>query len=99
MATKTLVTIKRNDPVRAAVASCETYHDSKGHAFRVVSEALAGHGYLLSKYCDTHLLDFHGRDGRMVLEICKDGRLCASDVVFSWYTMCTGRIELTCYIS
>lgn len=99
MATITLLPIKLRDPVRMAIAALPVYHEDPSKALCVVVGVLATNGYSLVCGNGSQLLNFNGREGRMVLEICKDGRCCADDLVFSWHTQCTGRVELTIYIS
>ena len=95
----TLVNIPLRDKVRSAITNLPVYHNTKDCAFRAICEVLAKHGYSMSWQTMASILNIHDRDGRRVIELYKDGDDCASDLVFSWYTQCTGRVELTTYIS
>lgn len=97
MTVATLVRVKRNDPIRAAVATLPTYHDCLDNAFCAVSKALSAHGYFITGIADWY--DFATDSGSQNLAISKDGIECDNVVVFSWYTMHSGRTELTAYVS
>ncbi len=97
MTIATLVRIKRNDPVRSAVVDLPSYFECTGLAFSAVCDALSAHNYYMTGLGDW--FDFAKDSGTMNLEISQDNVDCDNYVVFSWYTMESGRTELTVYIS
>jgi hypothetical protein len=97
MTVATLVRIKRNDPVRAAVVDLPIYYDCLDNAFCAVSKVMTAHGYFITGISDWY--DFAVDSGSQNLVVSKDGVECDNYVVFSWYTMESGRTELTVYVS
>ncbi len=103
--------ITAKHPVRAAVADISTYQDYKQDAANAVYDACKEHDIeVVGSIYD----DYSQDAGRVTLRlrpvfnacvVC-DGCAAKSEtnyydnvVVFSWYTMPSGRIEVTAYIS
>jgi hypothetical protein len=104
--------ITARHPVRNAVAGIATYHDSKGEALDAVIAACADHS--IDVVIPDHGFDYAGPAGSnnfrlrpangawVTCNCCAekaDSNLYGNVVVFSWYTMESGRIELTTYVS
>jgi len=100
--------ITAKHPVRAALAALDNYHDSKGCAARAVDEVFEAHDLCVD------WPPLNGPDGYVTCPIrpAETGQVvcdhCARKlankvydncVVFAWYTMPSGRTELTVYIS
>ena len=105
-----MITLKH--PVRAAVADLPVYYNSIGCALHAVHAACADHG--IDADPEFGNTDFAGPKGRVNLRLkpandeCVVCDRCAEKiddayygnvVVFVWYTMPSGRIELTTYVS
>ena len=79
------------------MANLPVYHDCLDNAFCAVCEAMTAHGYFITGIADWY--DFAVDSGSQNLCVSRDGVECDNYVVFSWYTMESGRVELTAYIS
>jgi len=93
------MTIKRNHPARNEVAGLPNYHDSKGAAVQAVDAVLNGYGWRLDY---TQTMDLHGDEGRREITIYDNVDEPTEEigcVILYWYTMQSGRIELTVYIA
>lgn len=104
--------ITAKHPVRNAVAGIPTYYDSIGSAMDHVCKACNEHSIDVLFPADGS--DFTASEGRVTFPLSPaDGAWiicnhCAEKseknvfgnvVVFSWYTMESGRVELTAYVS
>ena len=103
--------ITAKHPVRAAIAGLDNYFDYKNDAANAVYAACAEHGI---EVVDSIRNDYSHDEGRVLLRLRPVNGACVvceccqaksdSDyydnfVVFAWYTMPSGRIELTAYVS
>jgi hypothetical protein len=104
----TIMRITSKHPVRAAVADIATYHSCKGAAVFEVCLALSEFDI------EPTFPDLNGPEGyvtcalrpaypgRVVCDCCAD-KLDKAEydnvLVFAWYTLSSGRVELTAYIS
>jgi len=103
-----MLTIAANHPVRNAVASLDTYHDSKGDLLRVVCDAYEAHGIDvktggLDGDAGCALFELRPmQTAHVVCESCAaqhDKKAFVNCAVVYWHTMPSGRIELTSYVS
>lgn len=95
------MTIATKSRIRSDVAALSTgrlagYYDDKGHFVCALSYCLADYGYKLD--C-AELWDMVGDEGRVNLPIYSSIGEADFWAVCSWYTMPSGRIEFTVYLS
>jgi hypothetical protein len=103
-----MLTITAKHPVRLAVVGLPLYYDSKGDLLHAIRDVFAAHNIEV----ESAALD--GDEGHVTLElrpvqtahvVCEccaathDRKAFANCVVVFWYTMQSGRIELTSYVS
>jgi len=108
---ETIETIKARNPVREAFAGCSTgsvrvrsrndriyagYYDSKGHAVNTFDDELQTFDLCLDR---DDLMDFHGNEGRKVVEVHNGFDRCVGRAVFSWHRMESGRWEFIGYLA
>jgi len=102
MTTKRKLRVVANAPVRKAVAGVDTYHDDKESAIEAVCAACYDCGFateptdLIGDDGYTTWRLFHDPNGRGVINECEPLDNC---IAIAWYTMPSGRIELTVYVS
>jgi len=100
--------ITSKHPVRAAIGNLPTYHEDKSALLGAVSGVLKAHDILM----DAVSLDgddgfvtiplYPVATGHVICDCCAkriDNAEFENGVAISWYTMPSGRVELTCYIS
>jgi hypothetical protein len=103
-----MLMIGAQHPVREAVASLATYHNSKSDLLCAVRDAYADHNIELG---DVNLLGDDGyatvelrpaQTAHIVCDCCEAEharKAFNNHAVISWYTMQSGRVELTTYVS
>jgi hypothetical protein len=96
------MTITRKNPVRRAFSECSTgndhgrYYKTKGHAVRAFNAILEGFDCCLDP---NDLDDFHGDEGRKVVDVYDDYQCASAKAVISWYRMPSGRYEFVGYLA
>lgn len=99
---ETIETIKVRHPVREAFSGRSTgndqgcYYSSKGHAVNAFDAELQTFDLCLDR---DDLMDFHGNEGRKVVEVHNEFDRCVGRAVFSWYRMPSGRWEFIGYLA
>ena len=100
--------ITQKNPVRAAITGLDTYYSSKGSAAKAAYDVMEAHGISVD------FPSLEGDEGHVtcplrqsipgsaVCAVC-DARMADDEyenvLVFAWYTLCSGRVELTTYVS
>ena len=95
-------TIRSAHVVREAFSNCSTgnagglYYDTKGHAVNTFDAELHAFDLCLDR---DDLDDFHGNEGRKVIEVHNEFGSCVGLAVLSWYRTETGRYEFIGYLA
>jgi hypothetical protein len=94
-------TIRANHLVRAKFAEQSTcdgasYYPTKGHAVRAFDGMLQAFDLCLDR---NDLDDFHGDEGRKVIDVHNENHVCVGRAVLSWYRMPSGRYEFNGYLA
>jgi len=98
----TIETIKAKHAVRTDFAVCSTgsdrgyYYSTKGHAVNAFDGVLAGYELCLDR---DDLMDFHGDEGRKVIDVHNEFKRTVGRAVLSWYRMPSGRYEFVGYLA
>jgi len=99
---ETIMSIKRNHPVRRAFCSRSTgndrgtYYSTKGAAIDAFDAELQAFDLCL----DTEdMSDFLGNEGRKNINVCDEHGNCVGLAVFTWFRMESGRYEFIGYLA
>ena len=99
---ETIERIRARHPVREAFSSRSTgndqgcYYSTKGHAINAFCGELQTFDLCLDR---DDLDDFHGDEGRKVIEVHNEFKHCVGHAVISWYRTETGRYEFIGYLA
>jgi len=101
--TDTMESIPARHPVRAEFSAQSTgsengcYYNTKGHAIDAFCDALKGANLCLDPY---NLADFHGDEGRKVVDVHNELGHVVGYAVLTWHRMgVTGRYEFLGYLT
>lgn len=94
--------IRAKSPIGNAFCSCSTgngragYYETKGHAVNAFDGALQGYDLCLDR---DDLSDFHGDEGRKIIDVHDEFKATVSRAVISWHRMPSGRYEFNGYLA